>query len=115
MTFTRLLPFQLHAALEALMAPAIIAVPFALGFAPVALVGAILLGGLVMGSALHGSARIPRVSTHAGLDLLAAIAAGGGAVGLALVGEPAAATFFVAVAALQALLSVSTRYTTDAG
>src|SRR3954447_25737327 len=91
MTLTRLLPLQFHAVLEALMAPAMIAVPFLLGFEAMALIGAVLIGALMMGSAFHVSGKSPRVSAHQGLDMLVTTLTGSLAIGLALSGDAAAA------------------------
>jgi hypothetical protein len=121
MTLLRLVPIHVHAVLETLFAPVIIVAPFALGFGPGAMIAGVVLGVLLMGTALSTGASLSgerdrdggiRVSAHASLDLGLALAALGCSVAFALVGEPAAGLFFGVVAILQGALATTTRYTT---
>jgi hypothetical protein len=67
--------------LETILAPVMIVAPFAFGFSPPALVASVVLGVLVMGTALSTGAALAgqhgglRVSAHASLDLGLAFAA----------------------------------------
>jgi hypothetical protein len=121
MTLLRLVPIHVHAALETLLAPALIAAPFALGFEPAALIAAVVLGVLLMGTALSTGASLGRepmrdggmrVSAHASVDLGLAFAAAVCAVVFGFAGEPAAGLFFGAVAILHGALATTTRYAT---
>jgi hypothetical protein len=121
MTLLRLIPMHVHAALETLLAPIIIVAPFVFGFGPAAMVAAVILGVLLMGTALAtgaalgetaGPGRGLRVTAHASLDLGFAFAALFSAVAFGLAGEPAAGLFFGLVALLQGSLATTTRYTT---
>jgi hypothetical protein len=108
MTATRQLPLQLHTAIEALLAPAMIVVPFALGFDGVALIASALLAALVMGSALQVGGT--RVSAHRGLDAVILTLAGALAIGFGLAGALGEAWLFALLGAIEALLATSTRY-----
>jgi hypothetical protein len=118
MTLLRLIPIHIHAVLETILAPVMIVAPFAFGFSPPALVASVLLGVLVMGTALSTSVALAgqdgglRISTHASLDLGLAMAAAVCSLGFGLTQDPAAGLFFGATAILQALLATTTRYTT---
>jgi hypothetical protein len=119
MTLLRLIPMHVHAVLETLLAPAIIVAPFVLGFEPAAMVAAVVLGMLLMGTALAAGAALGespgrglRVTAHASLDLGFALAALFAAVAFGSAGQPAAGLFFGLVALLQGALATTTRYTT---
>lgn len=115
MTLARLVPLQLHAAIEALLAPALIVGPFLLGLSSAAVVCGVVIGALLMGSALQASAKTPRVSIHVGTDMLIGALIAGVAIGFAVVGQPLAAILFGAIAAVEMLLFSTTRYSTTAG
>jgi hypothetical protein len=109
---TRTVPVTLHGALEVFLAPAIMAAPFVLGLGEVATAIAILVGAVMMGSALSlvGERRTVPLSAHAGFDYtLAWIAVAGGLVA-GLLGDPAGMSFLVGVGAAQALLTATTRF-----
>jgi hypothetical protein len=118
MTLLRLIPIHVHAVLETILAPVLIVAPFAFGFSPGALIASVVLGVLVMGTALSTSAALAgqqgglRVSAHASLDMGLALAALVCSIGFGLVQDPAAGLFFGAVAILQAVLVTTTRYAT---
>jgi hypothetical protein len=121
MTLLRLIPIHVHAVLETLLAPIIIVAPFLFGFEPAAMVAAVILGVLLMGTALATGAALGdgasrdgalRVSAHASLDLGFALAALGCAVVFGFAGQPVAGLFFGLVGLLQGGLATTTRYTT---
>jgi hypothetical protein len=122
MTLARLIPLPIHAAFEVALASIVIAVPFALGFDASALVVAVAIGVLLMGTGLAGAAQISarsgpgalRVSAHADVDLGLALASALAALVFAIGGEVGAAGLFVAIAAAQGLLAVTTRYSARA-
>jgi hypothetical protein len=121
MTLLRLVPIHVHAALETLLAPAMIAAPFAFGFEPAAMIAAVVLGVLLMGTALATGASLGRagvsdrgmrVSAHASVDLGLTFAAAACAVAFGFGGEPVAGLFFGVVAILHGALTTTTRYAT---
>ena len=120
MTLLRLIPIHVHAVLETLLAPVILVAPFALGFGPGPMIAAVVLGVVLMGTALATGASLGdrardgglRVSAHASLDLGLALAAVICAVASGLAGDAAAGLFFGAVALLQGALATTTRYAT---
>jgi hypothetical protein len=120
MTLLRLIPIHVHAVLETLLAPLLIVAPFVLGFEPGPMIAAVILGVLLMGTALATGASLgdgaraggQRVSAHASLDLGLALAAVVSAVAFGLAGDAVAGLFFAAVALLQGALATTTRYTT---
>ena len=122
MTLARLIPLPIHAALEVALASIVVAAPFALGFDAAALVVGVLIGVLMMGTGLAAAAQISgragpgalRVSAHADVDLGLALSSALAALVFATGGDVAAAGLFVAVAAAQGLLAVTTRYSARA-
>ena len=118
MTLARLVPLPIHAALEVALAAVVIGVPFTLGFSASALVVALLIGVLMMGAGLATAAQTSgsggpgmlRVSVHADVDLSLCLASALAALVFAIGGEAGPAGLFVAVAAAQGLLAVTTRY-----
>jgi hypothetical protein len=122
MTLARLIPLPIHAALEVALASIVLAVPFAAGFEASALVVGVAIGVLMMGTGLAAAAQISgrsgpgalRVSAHIDVDLSLALASALAALVFATGGEAAAAGLFVAVAAAQGLLAVTTRYSARA-
>jgi hypothetical protein len=121
-TLARLIPLPIHAALEVALAAVVMAVPFALGFEASALVVALVIGVLMMGTGLAAAAQISgrdgpgalRVSAHADVDLGLALASACAALIFAIGGEVGAAGLFVTVSAAQGLLAVTTRYSARA-
>jgi hypothetical protein len=122
MTLARLIPLPIHAALEVALASIVMAAPFALGFEASALVVALVIGVLMMGTGLAAAAQISgrsgpgalRVSAHVDVDLGLALASALAALVFAIGGEVGAAGLLVAVAAAQGLLAVTTRYSARA-
>ena len=109
---------QVHAVLETILAPVLIVAPFAFGFSAPALVASVVLGVVLMGTALSTGAMLAgqdgglRVSAHASLDLGFALAALACSIGFGFLQDPVAGVFFGAVAILQAVLATTTRYIT---
>jgi hypothetical protein len=110
---TRALPLSVHAAIETVAAPAIMAAPLLLGFGRAASVVAFAIGVTLFGLALQsvGPGRTIPLSAHAGFDYALAILAiiGGLAIGLGI-GEWASAVFLVGIGVAQAVLTASTRF-----
>lgn len=109
---------HVNAVLETILAPVLIVAPFAFGFSAAALVASIVLGVLLMGTALSTSAGLAgqdgglRVSGHASLDLGLAVAAAVSSFAFGFTVDPVAGLFFGAVAILQSFLATTTRYST---
>jgi hypothetical protein len=107
-----------HAVLETVLAPIMIVAPFAFGFSPAALVASVVLGVLLMGTALGtgaalgGGPQAGSISAHASFDMGLAAGALVCAIGFGLAGDAAAGLFFGAVAVVQGLLTTTTRYST---
>ena len=122
MTIARLIPLPVHAAFEVALASIVIATPFWLGFDAAALVVAVVIGVLMMGAGLAATGQISgrggsgtlRVSAHADVDLGLALSSALAGLVFATGGEVAAAGLFVAAAAAQGLLAVTTRYSARA-
>jgi hypothetical protein len=122
MTLARLIPLPIHAALEVALASVVLAVPLALGFDASALVVAFVIGVLTMGAGLAGAAQISgrsgpgalRVSAHVDVDLGLALGSALAALVFAIGGDVGPAGLFVAIAAAQGLLAVTTRYSARA-
>jgi hypothetical protein len=118
MTLLRLIPIHVHAVLETILAPVLIVAPFAFGFSAPALVASVVLGVLLMGTALSTGAALAgqdggmRVSAHASLDLGFAAAAAVCTFAFGFSGDPVAGLFFGAVAIIQSFLATATRYST---
>jgi hypothetical protein len=112
------IPFSIHAAIETIAAPALMAAPFVLGFGEAAAVVAFAIGAVLLGLALQaaGPGRAIPLSAHAGFDYglaLVAIIAGLG-VGIAT-GDWSAGVFLVGFGAFQVALTASTRFSVPAG
>jgi hypothetical protein len=108
---TRTLTVPVHGAVEVLFAPAIMAAPFLLGLGNVATAFAIVIGAVLLGSALSlVGGRPSSLSAHAGFDYALAYLALAGAVAAAIAGDAAGTFFLVGVGAAQALLTASTRF-----
>ena len=114
----RAIPLSVHAAIETVAGPAIMAAPFLLGFGEAASVIAFAIGAGLLGLAVQvaGPGRTIPLYAHASLDYaLAAVAAIGGLViGLAT-GEWDAASFLAGVGVGMVMLTASTRFSVPAG
>jgi hypothetical protein len=119
MTLFRAVPIDVHAALEVIAAPLLIAAPFALGFSELAGAMSIGLGILLIGLAtsVYGEGdrgNLP-LSAHAGLDytLAAATIAAGVLAGVA--GDHVATVFLVGFGSAHLALTASTRFSRPLG
>ena len=106
---TRSISLPLHAALELALGLALLAGPFALGLDPAGLVAAVSLGVLMVGLALAGPDSLP-LSAHQSFDLALVAALGGGGLGLAVSGDPAAGLLLALAGGLQLALLAATRW-----
>jgi hypothetical protein len=115
---TRAIPLSVHAGLETLAAPAVMAAPFVLGFGAAATVACIAIGAVLLGLALQvpGPQRVVPLAAHASFDYaLAAFAAIAGVMlGLAT-GSWVATVFLVGMGAAHVLLTASTRFSAPRG
>jgi hypothetical protein len=106
---TRSISLPLHAALELALGLALLAGPFALGLEPAGLVAGVSLGVVMVGLALAGTDSLP-LSAHQAFDLGLVAALGGGGLGLAALGEPAAGLLLALAGAAQLALLALTRW-----
>jgi hypothetical protein len=109
---TRTVPVTIHGAVEVALAPVIMAAPFVLGLGEFAAAVAIVIGAVLLGSALSlvGERRTVPLSAHAGFDYALAYIALIGGVVAGLLGDVAGMSFLVGVGAAQALLTATTRF-----
>lgn len=122
MTIARLIPLPIYAAFEVALASVVLAVPFAAGFDASALVTSLVVGVLMMGTGLAAAAHTAgrsgpgamRVSAQADVGLGLALASALAALVFAIGGDAVPAGLFVAIAAAQGLLAVTTRYSARA-
>jgi len=119
MSLFRAVPIHVHAALEVLGAPLLIAAPFAFGFSYLAGALSIALGILLIGLAasVYGGGdrgNLP-LSAHAGFDytLAAATVAAGVVAGIA--GDYVATVFLVGFGSAHMALTASTRFSRPLG
>jgi hypothetical protein len=119
MTLFRAIPIGVHAALEVVAAPLLIAAPFALGFGHLAGALSIALGILMIGLAasVYGDSdrgNLP-LSAHAGLDYtLAALTMAVGVVA-GIAGDHPATVFLVGFGSAHMALTASTRFSRPLG
>jgi hypothetical protein len=119
MSLFRAVPIHVHAALEVLAAPLLIAAPFALGFSDLAGAMSIALGILLIGLAtsVYGEGDRGNLSlgAHAGLDytLAAATIAAGVVAGVG--GDYIATVFLVGFGSAHLALTASTRFSRPLG
>jgi hypothetical protein len=119
MSLFRTIPIHVHAALEVIGAPLLIAAPFALGFGPVAGGVSIALGVLLIGLAtsVYGEGdrgNLP-LSAHAGFDYtLAAITIAAGVIA-GIGGDYVATVFLVGFGSAHLALIASTRFSRPLG
>ena len=118
MTIFRTIPLSLHAGLESIASPAIMAAPFVLGFGQAATVLCVLVGVLLLGQALQipGPGRTVPLAHHASLDYaLAAFAIfAGAALGVAT-GTWTSAVFLVGIGAALVAMTAATRFSAPRG
>ena len=117
MTLSRAISLPLHAGIETLAAPVIMAAPFVLGMGHAAGAITVAIGAALLGLSLQlfGPRRAIPVSVHAAFDyVIAAVAVVTGfAAGLA--GDVTATVFLVGVGAAQVALTSSTRFSVPLG
>jgi hypothetical protein len=119
MSLFRAVPIHVHAALEVIAAPLLIAAPFALGFSDLAGALSIALGILLIGLATsvygEGDRGSLPLSAHAGLDytLAAATIAAGVLAGVG--GDNVATVFLVGFGSAHLALIASTRFSRPLG
>lgn len=109
---SRTVPITIHGALEVTLAPVIMAAPFVLGLGEIATAIAVVIGAVLLGSALSlvGERRTVPLSAHAGFDYALAYVALIGGVVAGLFGDVPGMLFLVGVGAAQALLTATTRF-----
>jgi hypothetical protein len=109
---TRTIPVTIHGALEVALAPVIMAAPFVLGLGELASAVAIVIGAVLLGSALSlvGERRTVPLSAHAGFDYALAWIALAGGVLAGILGDVPGMMLLVGVGAAQALLTATTRF-----
>jgi hypothetical protein len=119
MSLFRAVPIYVHAAIEVIAAPLLIAAPFALGFSDLAGALSIALGVLLIGLAVsvygEGDRGSLPLSAHAGLDytLAAATVAAGVVAGIG--GDYIATVFLVGFGSAHTALTASTRFSRPLG
>ena len=113
MTVFRLVPLQIHSALEMLAGLLLMAAPFALGLSSAAMVSGVAIGALVVGLALQaldlGSGASLSVSAHWAADLGLVLGLAGASLILGTIDQTASMLFGGFALALL-LLHVTTRY-----
>ena len=113
MTIARLLPFHMHGALEAALAPVLMTAPFLLGFEWPAAIASVAIGVLILAVALAthaGEESTLPISTHVAFDVCFVVAMALSAVTFAFAGDAAAAAFLGPGALVLVLLMSFTRY-----
>ena len=112
MTALRLVPLQIHSAVEMVAGLLLMAAPFALGMSTAAMVSGVVIGALVVGTALQAldfDGRSFSVSAHWAADYGLALGLLGAALVIATVDSPAA-LLFGGFGVAQLLLNLTTRY-----
>ena len=115
MTAIRLIPLQLHGAVQMATGLATLAAPFALGFDPAATIVAVVVGAVLVGVALasttdeRGQISVHVATLHAA-DYGLAFGLYGAAAVVALAGDQVAGITFAALATMQLALNLTTRY-----
>lgn len=110
MTALRSISLPVHGVLELLGGLALLAVPFGLGFTPAGTILALAIGVLLVGVALGAGESLP-VSAHRSFDQALVLTLAASALALAYADDRTAApALFMAAAALQLALTLSTRY-----
>ena len=117
MSVTRTIPLPIHGAIEAFAAPAIMAGPFVLGLGTVTTAVALVIGAVLLWSAISvvGTERPMSLSAHASFDYALAYTAVIGGVVAGLSGEVLGMVFLVGVGAAHLLLTATTRFSIARG
>jgi hypothetical protein len=114
MTIARLLPLDVHGALEVVLGPALMVAPFVFGFDVATAVASVTLGVLILAVALatHATEHGPiPISTHAAFDVGFTIALAAAGVVSAIAGDIAAGVVLAGAAVTLTLITSLTRYT----
>ena len=118
MTLFRNIPLSVHAGVETLAGPLVMAAPFVFGFGQAATVVSVIVGILLLSLALQipGPKRSVSLSQHASFDYALATFAttAGAAVGI-VTGAWAPAVFLVGIGAALVALTASTRFSVPRG
>jgi hypothetical protein len=118
MTIFRYIPLSVHAGVETLAGPVVMAAPFVFGFGQAATVVSVIVGVLLLSLALQipGPQRSISLSQHASFDYALATFAmvAGLTVGIAT-GAWAPAVFLVGLGAAMVAMTASTRFTAPRG
>ena len=119
MSLFRAVPIHVHAALEVIAAPLLIAAPFALGFSDLAGALSIALGILLIGLAVSvygdpNRGSVP-LSAHAGLDYTLAFVTIAAGVVAGIGGDLIATVFLVGFGSAHLALTASTRFSRPLG
>jgi hypothetical protein len=118
MTLFRYISLPVHAGLETIAAPLIMAAPFVLGFGEAATVISVLVGVLLLSLALQlpGPRRSVSLSAHASFDYALATFAIAAGIALGFATDAWTATaFLVGIGAAQVALTASTRFSAQHG
>lgn len=117
MSVTRTISLPIHAGLEAFAAPAIMAAPFVLGLSAIATGIAVVVGAVLLGSAvaLMGTERTVSLTAHAGSDYALAYVAIAGAIVTGLTGDLTGMIFLAGVGVAMLVLTATTRFSIARG
>ena len=112
MSVARTIPLPIHAGLEAFAAPAIMAAPFALGLSALTAGVAVVVGAVLLGSALAlmGSDRTVSLTAHAGSDYALAYVTVAGAIVAGIAGDLTGTVFLAGVGVAMLTLTATTRF-----
>jgi hypothetical protein len=113
MTIARILPLDIHGALETALAPALMAAPFVFSFGVPAAVACVVLGALILAVAFAthaGEKSLLPISTHAELDVGFTVAMALASIVFAFTGDLAAGAFLAGSALTLIVISSFTRY-----
>jgi len=117
MSVSRAIPLPIHAGLEAFAAPAIMAAPFVLGLSAIATGIAVVVGAVLLGSALAlmGSERYGSLTAHASSDYALAYVTIAGAIVAGIAGDIPGMIFLAGVGTAQLMLTATTRFSIARG
>jgi hypothetical protein len=118
MTIFRYIPLSVHAGIETLAGPLVMAAPFVLGFGRAATVVSVIVGVLLLSLALQipGPKRSVSLSQHASFDYALATFAGAAGLAVGFVTDAwTSAAFLVGIGAALVALTASTRFSAPRG
>ena len=115
MTAIRLIPLQIHGAMEFATGLFLLVAPFLFGFTPAAGIVSVAVGVLVVGLALGAATADPRsrslpIASHYAFDYGLAMGLVGASAILAIAGDGVAGLVLLATALVQLALNATTRY-----